>query len=138
MADNRYDLHPFNSVCVCRNCEDTRDRWEEEKTPPEEAKKNDYEKPRLDLLPVDGVIAVGEAMTYGAAKYAERNYLIGEGVDPNRYLAAGLRHIFAHISGENLDSESGLRHLAHAGASILMAIDVIEQRLRNQKEEKKR
>ena len=33
-----------------------------------------------------------------------------------------LRHIFAWASGERVDAESGLSHLAHAGANVLFLL----------------
>jgi len=83
--------------------------------------KLDGGKPRLDLLPVKALEAVGDAMTYGLTKYEEDSW---RGVEPKRYVAAALRHIFAHMRGEHLDPESGLSHLSHAACCILFLLEI--------------
>lgn len=89
---------------------------------PEPGVKHDQEKPMLALLPMHGVVGVGRAMSYGAKKYGQHNYL--GGIALTRLLSAALRHLAAYIMGEDCDSESGLSHLDHAGACILMAIEM--------------
>ena len=79
--------------------------------------KLDSEKPRWELLPLKTVEDIVKVMTYGAKKYAPNNWKL---VEPKeRYLAAALRHITAWQSGEIIDPESGLPHLAHALTSLL-------------------
>jgi len=56
-----------------------------------------------------------EVAQMGAAKYGRNNWKKASGeTDSNRYLAAALRHLMAHMSGELHDKESGLPHLSHA------------------------
>lgn len=49
----------------------------------------------------------------GAAKYGRENWKKAGKEDANRYLAAALRHLMAHMSGEINDPESKLPHLHH-------------------------
>lgn len=84
------------------------------------AEKFDTEKPRTDLLPADALLGAAEAFSYGARKYAAWNYLSGDGLRWGQFLGAALRHLFAWSLGEETDKESGLSHLDHAAASILM------------------
>ena len=93
-----------------------------------EAKKNDAGKPRLDLVPRAYVYAAARALTFGATKYGEKNYLKSGGLDEKRVIAALLRHVFAHNDGELLDSESGLEHLDHCAASLAMLLDIRSKR----------
>jgi hypothetical protein len=44
-------------------------------------------------------------------------------MDYSRLLSAGLRHQLAWNSGEDFDPESGLNHLAHACANMLMLLE---------------
>jgi len=83
----------------------------------DEAKKNDSEKVRLDLLPVRPMLDIGQVLTFGAQKYSERNW--EKGFDWSRPYAAALRHLFAWYNGEDNDPETGLNHLAHAACEIM-------------------
>lgn len=80
--------------------------------------KFDGGKPRWDLLPPDALDDVAKVLTYGAAKYAPRNW--EKGMDWGRLIAAQMRHLAAFQSGEDVDPESGLHHLAHASCCALM------------------
>lgn len=84
-------------------------------------RKHDAGKPRLDLLPVNALIEVGHVLSHGAAKYGENSW---KGVKPfaSRYTAALLRHLFARMRGELIDSESGLPHLAHVACNALFLL----------------
>lgn len=62
---------------------------------------------------------IAKVLTFGAKKYAARNYRNGAVV--SRYLDAALRHIVAFSDGENNDQESGENHLHHAACCLMMA-----------------
>ena len=93
----------------------------------DEGRKYDDGKPRWDLLPIDGISPIVDVLTYGAKKYTtptspgEENW---RKVDEpkRRYYAALLRHMTAWWTGEKIDKESGLPHLAHAGCCLLFLI----------------
>lgn len=85
--------------------------------------KLDGGKSRLELLPPAAIEAVGCVLGYGAKKYAPGNWKHVED-GQNRYLAASLRHVFAYLRGEELDSESGESHLAHAACSLLFVLEL--------------
>lgn len=88
--------------------------------------KFDGGKARVDLL-LDGcpraITAVSEILTFGAKKYADHSW---QGVEQgeSRYKAALLRHLLAHASGEKLDSESGMSHLAHAACNAMFILEL--------------
>lgn len=77
-----------------------------------EGRKDDQEKARMDLLPPDALYEVAEVLTFGAKKYAARNW--EKGIAYGRVIGAALRHIFAIMRGEDRDPETGLLHAAHA------------------------
>jgi hypothetical protein len=80
--------------------------------------KFDEEKLRWDLLPLDLVNETVKVLTLGAKKYGPNNWQkVTDGID--RYYAALMRHITAYRSGEFLDDESGLTHLAHAMCNLI-------------------
>lgn len=81
--------------------------------------KADSGKPNLAML-LDTPKAMGEVarvLEYGAAKYDRKNWAKCD--DPERYMAAALRHLTAYHNGEILDPESRRSHLAHAICSLL-------------------
>ena len=83
-----------------------------------EGRKFDSEKPMLYLLPSRSINEVGKVLTYGAQKYDPENWRKVDDLQ-NRYTSAALRHIFAHMEGEEDDKETGLSHLAHAMCCLL-------------------
>lgn len=90
---------------------------------PDKAVKHDSSKPRTDLLPFKALGATAEVFAFGAVKYADDNWR--NGMKLRRLLGAGLRHAFAWGSGEDLDPESKLPHLAHACCCFLMLLESV-------------
>jgi len=86
-----------------------------------ESKKYDTGKPRIDLIPMDGLTEIGRVMSHGAEKYGE-NAWQGLSDFENRYFAAAMRHMIAWKQGEKKDPESGLSHLSHAATNIFFLI----------------
>ena len=79
------------------------------------------EKPRYDLIPGDALEEVAKALTHGAAKHEAR----GWETSPRRWggeFAAAMRHLWTFARGEHTDPDSGLSHLAHAAARILILL----------------
>ena len=90
-------------------------------TPECDGRKDDADKPPVGLLPARSLLEIAKVLAFGAKKYSPDNWK----VVPNakqRYLDAALRHLFAYMDGEELDPESGLSHLSHAGTCILFLI----------------
>ncbi len=79
--------------------------------------KNDSGKNMLSLINPAFVTLLGEVLTFGANKYAPNNWQKCE--DLSRYKDALLRHIYAYLSGEQVDPESGLSHLGHAAFGLM-------------------
>lgn len=84
--------------------------------------KDDEGKPRTDLLPAKQLLEVAAVFGFGAKKYKEKGYMV-DSVTPARIYAALLRHALAYGSGEQLDKESGYRHLAHVVCCALMLME---------------
>jgi hypothetical protein len=92
--------------------------------------KYDGEKPRFELMPPRASLEVAKVLTYGAKKYSAENWrLVPEAKE--RYLGAAYRHLNQYHSGQVLDSETGLEHLAHAICSLMF---ILELRLLEQPE----
>ena len=83
--------------------------------------KYDEGKTRLDLVPPEAVMALGRVLTYGAEKYEPNSW---RGVEPERYVAALLRHLMAYQMGETHDPESEMPHMWHVltNAAFLVAL----------------
>jgi hypothetical protein len=75
-------------------------------------KKHDDSKLRYDLIPPVALKALAEVLTHGAEKYGPNNWQALDNFEA-RYTAALMRHLEAWRSGEKLDKDSGLPHLAH-------------------------
>tara|TARA_B100001146_G_C16177775_1_gene433193 strand:- start:24 stop:506 length:483 start_codon:yes stop_codon:yes gene_type:complete len=88
----------------------------------EKGRKYDGEKPQLYLLPPKSLYEVGKVLTFGAEKYDPHNWRKVENLQ-NRYSSAAMRHILAHIDGEDLDEETGLSHLAHAICCLMFKLE---------------
>ena len=78
--------------------------------------KHDNGKPRVDLVTSEWILAQAEVRGFGAKKYDAWNWF--EGIKFSRNIAAALRHILKFAMGEDIDPESGLHHLAHAGCCL--------------------
>jgi len=86
--------------------------------------KKDQNKAPIHLVPPQCIIGVAKVMGFGQDKYDEYNYRKGEGLDYMRLYDAAQRHMIAWSLGEDIDPESGLPHLDHAAASIMMLKDL--------------
>lgn len=89
-----------------------------------EGRKDDQGKRRYDLIPADSLRHVADVFTFGAEKYGDRNW--EKGISYERLVGAVMRHVEATREGEYTDPESGLPHFAHAVASLLMLLHLIE------------
>jgi hypothetical protein len=84
-------------------------------------KKFDSGKIRMDLLPHDAIYETAGVYTFGGVKYGDRNW--EEGIKWSRLYGALQRHIQAFWRGEDYDSESGQKHLAHAACCVTMLLE---------------
>jgi len=90
--------------------------------------KDDKNKNMLSLIEPEFITKLGEVLTFGASKYSINNWKSCE--DPTRYKDALLRHTYAYLSGEIIDPDSGMEHLAHCAAN-LMFLQHFEQARKN-------
>ena len=83
----------------------------------EPANKFDAGKPAYDLIAPEFLDGLASGLTYGAAKYAARNW--EKGMSWGRCFGALMRHLWAWWRGEEIDGESGLPHLDHAACCLM-------------------
>lgn len=82
------------------------------------SKKFDAEKIRWDLIPIETIEEIAKVYNYGAIKYGPNQWQKLSDFE-DRYYAALLRHLCAWRKGENIDEESGLRHIAQVAWNAL-------------------
>jgi hypothetical protein len=73
------------------------------------------------MLPRAGLEEIALVLAHGARKYGRDNWR--GGMKWSRLYDALLRHVEAFIDGEDLDRETGLPHLAHAGCNIFFLLE---------------
>ena len=87
-----------------------------------------FDQHKLDwmILPYDALEEIVKVLQFGAAKYARGNYANGSGLEYTRVLNSLMRHILAFARGEDIDPETGLSHMAHAGCNVLFLLHYIK------------
>lgn len=80
--------------------------------------KYDSDKPDYTLVNKELMEAVAKGMTIGVKKYGRLNYRNFTKTDIPRFEAALLRHMFAHLSGEEIDADTNLPHLFLVGTNL--------------------
>lgn len=76
----------------------------------------------LSLVPQTAIGMASLALLDGALKYGKFNWRVA-GVRVSVYLDACRRHLAKWENGEEIDSDSGLPHLAHALACLAIIVD---------------
>lgn len=79
--------------------------------PLNEGTKHDTDKIPCELLSPIALLGAAQVLAYGAKKYAAHNWR--QGLAWSRIIGAIIRHLFAFMMGEDLDSETGLPHADH-------------------------
>ena len=93
-------------------------------------RKFDDDKDRIDLFPPEAIFAISRVLTFGARKYSARNWEAG--MKWGRVFGALMRHMWAWWGGQgpttksflfgDLDEETEMSHLWHAGCCIVFLI----------------
>lgn len=82
---------------------------------------------QLGAIDPNALLRLAEVAGHGSDKYERLNYL--KGYDWSLSFDALMRHLLQFWSGEDLDSESGLPHLAHASWHCLALLAFMERGL---------
>jgi len=100
-------------------------------------RKDDGGKVRLDLIPPELIFAVGQILTFGAVKYADRNW--EQGMKWGRVFGALMRHMWCWWGGKgpttksflfgSTDDETQYSHLWHAACCIAFLIAYEERNI---------
>ena len=79
--------------------------------------KHDQGKLKWNLLPLHLLEGIVRVLMFGERKYAAHNWRAG--MPHSQTYNALQRHLAAYARGEDIDPESGLPHLDHAGCCLL-------------------
>jgi len=79
-------------------------------------------KPPLGLIPGTARVLLAQAFADGVAKYGPANWR-KDPVSASTYVNAAERHLTSWYDGEAVASDSGVHHLAHAAACLLILLD---------------
>jgi|TARA_B110000503_G_scaffold131889_1_gene207166 hypothetical protein len=83
--------------------------------------KYDLNKAPLALVPPEALLQIADVLGFGANKYGVNNWRKdGENTEWSRTYSSIQRHLNAFWSGEDLDSESGMSHIAHATTQLII------------------
>lgn len=82
-------------------------------------KKDEREKVRWELLPLETIEEAVKALMVGAKKHGDFDW---QKQDKEFFYAALMRHIKEYQSGVTMDKESGLNPLAHAMCNIIFLL----------------
>lgn len=80
---------------------------------------------RFELVPGNALGDIAEVYAFGSSKYEDNNWRRGYAWSLS--YGAMMRHLTAFWEGEDLDPESGLPHLAHAGFHILALLTFMRE-----------
>jgi hypothetical protein len=76
----------------------------------------------LDLVPPSASFYLAKAFADGAKKYHPYNWRVN-GISSSVYYAAAKRHLDAWWDGEDIATDSGVEHVAHAMACCALILD---------------
>lgn len=78
-------------------------------------------KPKVRLVYPSAIFEMAKVREYG---YKKHGTLTGwMTTDSNDHYDACLRHVFAALHGEQLDKDSGLKHLSHALCNLMFLVE---------------
>lgn len=82
-------------------------------------------KPSITAIPGPAILHCALAMQNGVTKYTKYNWRESR-VPAATYVDAAIRHLLSWADGEEIASDSGVHHLAHAMACCAILLDAIE------------
>lgn len=137
------DLEAVNALTICKsskikklihtlNMELGSDRIVESNDDTNSSIKNDRldDKLRWELLPLEDVEDIVKVYTAGAKKYGENKWQdLPDGI--RRYKAALLRHLVEYDKGNEMDEETGCRHLAQVAWNAIAMLHISKQQKKN-------
>jgi hypothetical protein len=109
-------------ICMCERCDGFKPVVVDAPEPVNNKDKAARHRAPLHLIPGAAEIEEAYVMSLGAQKYGAFNWRDAE-VIASVYISAARRHLMQWFDGEDIDSESGYSHLAHARACLGILLD---------------
>ncbi len=97
-----------------------------------EGVKDDLGKIRYDLIPPDALEELARVYTFGAGKYADRNW--EKGLLFSRVFGAMMRHAWLWFRGQDIDDGPGGSGLNHLSSVAWCAFSLMAYQKRNMKD----
>lgn len=93
---------------------------------PDRADRFNTGKRQWSMVDFKSIEPMVEVLEYGAKKYSKDNWK--RGLPVLEICESLLRHVFAFMDGEDLDSESGLSHLGHIQCNAMFLAYVLREK----------
>ncbi len=77
----------------------------------------------LHLLPFDAILEITKVLDFGQKKYSANNWR--KGFVWSRVFRAAVGHLISWWMGQDLDEETGISHLAHAGCCVIFLLHFV-------------
>ena len=88
---------------------------------PPKAKRFNTGKVEFDDIPLIGIVEVSKVADYGRSKYGKQNWR--QEASNTQYLNCAMRHLIKYMYGEEIDSESKCKHIAHSAWNLLALLE---------------
>ena len=124
--DSKQIIYKYVGCYTIEQCKPKENEMEQENKT--EARKNDRldDKLRWELLPLEDVEDIVRVYTAGAKKYGPDQWQnLHDGI--KRYKAALLRHLVEFDKGNEIDEETGCRHLAQVAWNAIAMLHISKQ-----------
>lgn len=82
-------------------------------------------KPQLHLVPTAAVNAMAEALADGASRYGPWNWREGQ-INASVYIGAMMRHAFDYRDGQDVTTDSRVKHLGAVMANCAIILDAAQ------------
>jgi hypothetical protein len=91
-----------------------------------QALRYNQDKLQWSLVDFDSLEGMVKVLEYGAAKYAPNNWK--KGMPVTKVTESLMRHLFAFAKGEDVDAESGCRHISHVMCNVMFLEYILREK----------
>jgi hypothetical protein len=92
----------------------------------EQALRYNQGKPQWSLIDFDSLEGLVHVLEYGARKYSKDNWK--KGMPVTQVSESLMRHLFAFLRGDDIDPESGCRHISHVMCNAMFLEYILREK----------